>query len=456
MTDYPVKKNERLTVTIIDLTHEGRGVAKIDGYPLFIENALVGEEVKIHVMKVGKNFGFAKVIGWVKESPDRQPLKDIDLLRTGIAPLGHLSYEKQLLFKQHQVENDLQRIAKLDNIPVLPTIGMANPLGYRNKAQVPVRKHEERLEIGFYRKNSHDLIPITDFVIQDPKIDEALIIIKDLLRKFNIKPYNEENNTGFLRNVVIRRGHYSHEMMVTLVTRTEKFFKGQELAAVIAENIPEVVSVIQNINDRKTNVILGEQEKVLYGKSFITDTLLGNTFQISSKSFYQVNTVQTEYLYQMAIDFAQLTKEDIVVDAYSGIGTIGLSLANRVKQVYGMEVIPEAVADAKKNAKLNNIDNARYIVGSAEEVMPDLLAKDIQPTVVFVDPPRKGLAESFIQSVAEANPEKVVYVSCNPATLARDLKIFDGLGYQTQKIQPVDLFPQTHHIEAVTLLTRKA
>lgn len=454
MKDYPVSKNQDLTVTIIDLTYEGLGVAKVEGYPIFIENALVDEEVEIHVLKVGKHFGYGKVTKWIKKSPDRQPIDNTDLIRTGIAPLAHLNYDKQLVFKQQQVENDLHKIAKLNDIPVLPTLGMTNPVGYRNKAQVPVRKLNDRLETGFYRKNSHDLVPIENFVIQDPKIDEALLVIKDLLRKFAVKPYNEEKHSGFLRHIVIRRGHYSHEMMVTFVTNREKFFNGKDLAQLIAEKLPEIVSVIQNVNDKKTNVIFGEKEHILYGKRTIEDTLLGKTYRISSKSFYQVNTAQAEVLYQTAIDFAQLTKEDVVVDAYCGIGTIGLSLAEKVSKVYGMEVIPEAVEDARENAEINGVTNAVYEAGMAEDVMAQWLDEGVKPTVVFVDPPRKGLTEPFIESVAKAAPERVVYISCNPATLARDVKHFDELGYGVRKVQPIDLFCQTQHVETCVLLSK--
>lgn len=249
------------------------------------------------------------------------------------------------------MKNLLQRVAKLPDVPVLDTIGMAVPSHYRNKAQIPVKKIDGKLQTGFYRKNSHDLVPIEDFYIQDPAIDAAIITVREILQRFNVKAYNEEAHEGFLRHIVIRRGHYSHQMMVVLVTKKEKFFKGKEIASVIHDEIPDVVSVIQNINEEKTNVIMGEKEVVLYGQAYIEDQLLGNTYRISAKSFYQVNTQQTELLYQTAIDFADLQKDDIVVDAYSGIGTIGLSVAKRVAHVYGMETIESAVADAKYNAE---------------------------------------------------------------------------------------------------------
>ncbi|MGG5358621.1 MULTISPECIES: 23S rRNA (uracil(1939)-C(5))-methyltransferase RlmD [unclassified Enterococcus] len=450
----PVKKNERYTVDIIDLSYEGLGVAKIDGYPLFIENALPGEKAEVLVVKAGNKFGFAKVETLLTASPDRKPVDNLSLIRTGIAPLAHLSYEKQLAFKQKQVENVMTKIAKETEVPVLPTIGMENPVGYRNKAQIPVRRVDGKLMTGFYRKNSHQLIPIEDFYIQDPAIDKAIVAVREILERFEVRAYNEEKHEGQIRHIVIRRGHYSHEMMVVLVTRKEKFFKGKEIARVIHETLPEVVSVIQNINDEKTNVILGDKEVVLYGTSAIKDQLLGKTYQISAKSFYQVNTEQTERLYETAIDFANLTEEDVVIDAYSGIGTIGLSLADKVKHVYGMEIIPQAVEDAKLNAFNNHIENATYEVGKAEKVMQKWQKKGIQPTVILVDPPRKGLDESFIESAKEMAPERIIYISCNPATFARDVKLFSDQ-YQVEKIQPVDLFPQTNHIETVALLTKR-
>lgn len=450
-----VKKNERYTLDIIDLSYEGMGVAKIDGYPLFIENALPGERVEVLVVKAGNKFGYGKVEKWLTESPDRQPLKDNRLLRTGIAPLAHLNYEQQLLFKQKQVENVMSKIAKMPEVDILPTIPMENPVGYRNKAQIPVRRIDGRLATGFYKKNGHELVEIEDYYIQDPAIDEAIKRVRDILQRFQVRGYNEAKNEGQIRHIIIRRGHYSHEMMVVLVTRKEKFFKGKEIASIIHEELPEVVSVVQNINEEKTNVILGDKEKVLYGRSYIEDQLLGKTYRISSKSFYQVNTEQTEKLYQTAIEFAALQQEDTVIDAYSGIGTIGLSLADKVKEVYGMELVPEAIEDAQFNALTNKIENAHYEVGKAETVMKKWQDKGIKPSVIVVDPPRKGLDARFITSAIDMEPAKLVYISCNPATFARDAKLFAESGYEVKKVQPVDLFPQTHHVELVALLAPK-
>ena len=297
-------------------------------------------------------------------------------------------------------------------------------------------------------------MPIEDFYIQDPAIDQAIVTVRNILQRFNVKAYNEEAHEGFLRHVVIRRGHHSGEMMVVLVTRKAKFFKGEEIAEVIHEELPEVVSVIQNINEEKTNVIMGDAEKVLYGKASIDDQLFDKTFQISAKSFYQVNTAQTEVLYQKAFELADLQPDDIVVDAYAGIGTIGISLADRVQEVLGMEVVAEAVEDAKANAARNGLENVHYFVGKAEKIMPQWLREGIQPTVVFVDPPRKGLEASFIETTAAVKPERIVYISCNPATLARDLALFAEEGYVTKQVQPVDLFPQTTHVETIALIQK--
>lgn len=454
MEDLPIEKNQELEVTVTDLTYLGMGVAKTEGYPIFIENALPEEKIKVKIVKVGKKFGFGKILTIIQESPHRQAVENEDLLRTGIAPLSHLQYEQQLKFKQEQVKNIVIKTAKMPEIQVKDTIGMDQPFGYRNKAQIPVRKIKGVLQTGFYRKNSHELVPIDHFYIQDPAIDAAIIVIREILQQFEVKTYNEKDNSGFLRHIIVRRGHHSHEMMVVLVTRKKHFPQGEKIAQKIQEKLPEVVSIMQNINPEQTNVILGSEEKILLGRSFIYDQLLGKKFRISPKSFYQVNTQQTEVLYQKAFDLADLKATDTVIDAYSGIGTIGLSLADQVAHVYGMETIKQAVVDAQENAKLNDIENAKYVTGKAETVMPQWQKEGIQPNVIFVDPPRKGLEQSFIETACEMNPEKIVYISCNPATMARDLNVFADSGYFTDSIQPVDLFPQTHHIETVMVLQK--
>ena len=452
--ELPVVKNDKVWLTIEDMTHDGRGVGKVDFYPIFVENAIVGEEVEVRVLKTTKKFAYGKVLQWKKKSENRVEDVDADLIRTGIAPLAHMSYEAQLEFKKEQVKKAVTRIGGFDDVEVKETIGMETPFKYRNKAQIPVRKINERLELGFFRRNSHDLIPIEDFYIQETAIDEALLAIKPILEQYNVKPYDEEKQTGHLRNIVIRKGHYTDELMIVLVTKKKKLFKIGEICKEIVAAVPNVKSIMQSIHTENNNVILGKEFVRLYGTEYIEDQLLGNTYQISASSFYQINTTQAEVLYQEAIDRAELSKEDVVIDAYCGIGTIGLSLAKEVKKVYGVEVVEEAIMDAKKNAEINGIENVEFEVGKAEFVFDKWLKEGLKPTVILVDPPRKGLTESFIKSSAEMNPEKIVYVSCDPATFARDLKLYGELGYTPDSVQPVDMFPQTSHVECVTVLKK--
>ena len=453
--DLPVVKNDKVWVVIEDLTHDGRGVGKVDYYPIFIENAIPGEEVEVRVLKTTKKFAYGKVLQWKTKSENRVDDVESDWIRTGIAPLHHMTYEAQLAFKHDQVAKVVNRIGGFEALEVKETKGMENPSKYRNKAQIPVRKINDRLEFGFFRRNSHDLVPIEDFYIQEPEIDEALIAIKPILERFNVKPYDEANQSGNLKNVVIRKGHYSNQLMIVLVTKKKKVFKIGEICKAIVEVLPNVTSIIQSIHTENNNVILGKEFVRLYGNEFIEDDLLGNTYQISAKSFYQVNTVQAEKLYQEAIDRADLKATDIVIDAYCGIGTIGLSLAKQVKKVYGVEVVEDAINDAKKNAEINNIENVDFEVGKAEVIFNKWLDEEIKPNVIIVDPPRKGLSESFIEASVKMEAEKIVYISCDPATFARDLKLYSDLGYQPDYVQPVDKFPQTSHIETITLLQRR-
>ncbi|WOK45151.1 23S rRNA (uracil(1939)-C(5))-methyltransferase RlmD [Streptococcus equi subsp. equi] len=449
-----LSKNDIVQVEISDLSHDGLGIAKHEGFVFFVENALPGEIIQMRVLKVNKNSGFGKVETYLTTSPMRQKKLYVTYLRTGIADLGHLLYPQQLLFKQKQVQDSLYKIAGISNVEVKETIGMEYPYAYRNKAQVPVRRVNGQLETGFFRKHSHELVPISDFYIQDKEIDRLIAFTRDLLRRFDIKPYDEKEQSGLIRHLVVRRGHYSGEIMLVLVTTRPKIFRINQMIDSLVAEFPAITSILQNINDKPTNVIFGKAFTRLYGKETITDTILGNQYCISAQSFYQVNTTMAEKLYQTAIDFSELTADDVVIDAYSGIGTIGLSFAKEVKAVYGVEVIEAAVRDAEKNAALNGITNAYYVADSAENAMANWCQEGIKPTVIIVDPPRKGLTESFIKASAAMQPDKITYISCNPATMARDIKRYEELGYKLQKVQPVDLFPMTHHVETVALLSK--
>lgn len=451
----PVQENHTYEVEITDLSHQGLGVAHIEGYPLFIENALPGETMKVRITNVGKRMGHGLPIEMITKSPNRVDDLDEVHMQNGTMPLQHLKYEEQLKFKQNQVKRLLSKVGGLENIPVFETIGMEHPYAYRNKAQIPVRKIGGQLTTGFYRKRSHDLIPIENFIIQHTEIDEAILTVRDILRKYNIEPYDETNHVGDIRHIIVRRGHFTDEMMIVLVTRSFELPHLQEIVAEIQQEIPEVVSIVQNINVEKTNVILGKQAMVLFGQDYYTDELMEHTFKISHQSFYQVNSEQTEKLYSTAVEYADLTGEEVVVDAYSGIGTMTLSLAEKAKQVYGVEIVPQAIENAKTNAKDNDIENVTFEVADAGDWLVDKANAGLEVDVVVVDPPRKGLAKEFIDAVLEIKPERMVYVSCNPNTLARDLKLLNEGGYTIEKVQPVDMFPQTYHIETVTLLQRR-
>lgn len=449
-----MKKNDIVEVEIVDLSHEGLGVAKVGGLVFFVENALPGEMISMRVLKVNKKIGYGKVEERLTTSPERNEAIDVAYLRSGIADLGHLKYEAQLAFKTKQVKDSLYKIAGIKDMEVPLTLGMDQPFAYRNKAQVPVRRVHDQLETGFFRKNSHDLMPIEDFYIQHPEIDQVIVAVRDLLRRFDLKPYDEKEKSGLIRNIIVRRGHYTGDIMVVFVTTRPKIFRIEQLIELLVAQFPQISSIMQNINDRDTNVIFGPDFRLLYGKEYICDQMLGTTFEISAPSFYQVNTEMAEKLYQTAIEFADVKSDDIVVDAYSGIGTIGLSFAKHVKAVYGVEIVPQAVENSQRNAALNGITNAHYVCDTAEKAMANWVKEGIKANVIVVDPPRKGLTEIFIKASCQMNPDKIVYVSCNVATLARDLTLYQEQGYKLSNIQPVDLFPQTHHVETVALLSK--
>lgn len=453
----PVQKNQTIELSFEDLTHEGDGVGKIDGYPLFVPYALPGEKAHVKVVKVKKNFGFGKLIKVTKVSPDRvEPPCDV-FIQCGGCQLQHMSYGMQLDMKRKQVENAMKKIGHLAHVPVHSVIGMDDPWRYRNKIQIPVGKRDGELITGFYQKRSHRIIEGMDTcVVQDEVNDRMVEAVRRIADRLGITAYSEENDNGVLRHIMVRTGEQTNETMIVLITRTNKLPKQEELIKEIHETYPHVKSIIHNVNNRKTNVILGDKTKVLWGSEYIYDTIGDITFAISPKSFYQINPPQTKQLYDKALEYANLTGSETVVDAYCGIGTISLFLAQQAKKVYGVEVVQEAVDDAKENAKLNRITNTEFYVGKAEEVMPWWTAQGLRPDVIVVDPPRKGCEEELLQAMIGMKPERIVYVSCNPSTLVRDLRILEDGGYETKQVQPVDMFPQTGHIECVTYLTPKS
>ncbi|WP_340002997.1 23S rRNA (uracil(1939)-C(5))-methyltransferase RlmD [Oceanobacillus sp. FSL K6-0127] len=450
----PVKKNETITLRFEDLTHEGNGVGKINGYPLFVPNVLPGEEAIVKIVKVNKNFGFGKLMELTKSSPER--VEPTCHVHCGGCQLQHMSYKLQLDMKQNQVKNVMKKVAHLPHVPIHPIMGMKHPYHYRNKVQVPVGEKNGELIVGYYQKRSHRIVENMDTCsIQAETINEILPVVRQLANQLGIEPYQEENHCGDLRHIMIRTGHATNDVMIVLVTRTNRLPNKDVLIDELTRRFPQIKSIVQNVNEKRTNVILGEKTKVLWGETYIYDKIGDITFAISAKSFYQVNPIQTKVLYDKALEYAKIGKNDIVVDAYCGIGTISLFLAQKAKKVYGIEVVPDAIDDAKKNAALNGITNAEFTVGQAEKVMPKWKEQGLTPDVIVVDPPRKGCEADFLQAMIDMEPKRIVYVSCNPSTLARDLRILEDGGYVTKEVQPVDMFPSTNHVEAVTWLEKR-
>lgn len=447
-----MEKNQIIDLEITDLSYEAMGVAHYNGMTVFVTNALPGEVVSAKILKVKKNFAFAKIEKIKKESPDRVKVKLNQGVQSGLASLAHIKYDKQLDFKRNQVVNLLKK-AHLENIEVGETLASPEEVGYRNKAQVPVREVNGQLEIGFFRRHSHDLMPLTHFFTTDPEIDRVLVAVRDILRKYKVPAYDEINNKGEVRYLEVRRSKSTGEMMVILVCLHKDFMQLPNVTTEVSQ-IPGVSGLILNYNPKKTNVILGPKDYLVFGNDQITDQIGDLKFRISPQSFFQINSLQTPRLYNLAIKQADLKPDDVVIDAYSGIGTIGLSVAKHVKAVRGIEVVRDAIKDAKDNAKLNDITNAKYYLGKAEEIMPRWAKSGLKTDVVFVDPPRKGLTPEFINAAVKTGPKKIVYISCNPATLVRDLQLFQEKSYEFNRIDPVDMFPQTPHVESVTVLER--
>lgn len=453
-TKPPVNKNEIYTLTFEDLTHEGNGVAKIEGYPLFVPDVLPDEEAKVKVVKVNKNFGFGKLLELTKTSPHR--VEPTCHVHCGGCQLQHMSYDLQLQMKQDQVHNVMKKVAHLDHVPVHPILGMEEPSHYRNKVQIPVGEKNGEVIVGFYQKRSHRILQNQDTChIQDEAINEVLPFTRQLMNKYGIQAYDEKSHRGQLRHIMVRVGHHTKDIMIVFVTKTSKFPEKDRIIKELTEQFPQVKSIVQNVNDQRTNVVLGKKTKVLWGENYIYDKIGDLTFAISPKSFFQVNPVQTKVLYDKALEYADIDKDDVVIDAYCGIGSISLFLAQKAKKVYGIEVVPEAIEDAKMNAEINGMNNVEFSVGQAEKVMPKWKEQGLDPDVIVVDPPRKGCDVDFLEAMIAMKPKRIVYVSCNPSTLARDLRILEDGGFETKQVQPVDMFPSTNHVECVAELTLK-
>jgi 23S rRNA (uracil1939-C5)-methyltransferase len=451
----PVQKNDYIDVVFEDLTHDGAGVAKVEGYPLFVPNGLPGEKAKVKVIKVNKGYGIGRLMELYEKSPFRVEIPSHEANKYGGCQLEHISYEGQLKFKENQVRQVLARIGKLEDIQVHSILGMDNPWHYRNKAQVPVGEKDGHLIAGFFKPRSHEIVDAEESLIQLPEINEAVRAVKDSCNELGIPAYDEETHKGVLRHIMARYGKQTGELMVVIITRTADIPNKDKLVEEIAAKLPRVKSIVHNINSKRTNVILGEKTNVLWGDEVIYDYIGDVKFAISALSFYQVNPVQTKVLYDKALEYANLSGEESVIDAYCGIGTISLFLAQKAKKVFGVEIVPEAIEDAKRNSALNGFTNADFAAGEAEVIIPKWYKEGNKADVLVVDPPRKGCDEALLQTIIEMKPKKVVYVSCNPATLARDLRILEDGGYKTLEVQPVDMFPHTTHVEAIARLIYK-
>lgn len=462
-----MNKNDIVTVEITDIGVSGEGIGHVDGYTLFIKDAVIGDVVEAKVMKAKKNYGYARLMKVITPSEYRVEPKCAFARRCGGCQIQEMSYDRQLVFKDQKIRGNLERIGgftkdQIDTV-MQPVVGMEHPFGYRNKAQFPFGTDKEGNPItGFYAGRTHDIIANTDCALGVEQNKEILEIILQYMRGNKIKSYDEKTGKGLIRHALIRYGFKTKEIMVCLVVNGKKLPKAERLIEKLIQ-IEGMTSITISPNTRRDNVIMGDSYEILWGQGYITDYIGNVKYQISPLSFYQVNPVQTEKLYGLALEYADLKGDETVWDLYCGIGTISLFLAQKAKQVYGVEIVPQAIDDAKENAKINAIDNAEFFVGKAEEVLPEYYAEyerehngeTAHADVIVVDPPRKGCDETLLETIVKMQPEKVVYVSCDSATLARDLKYLCANGYEIRMCRGVDQFPQSVHVETVVLLSRK-
>jgi len=455
-----LKKNEEYIVDIIDNGFQGEGIAKIDGITVFVDQAIKGEKIKIKILKVQTNFAYGKIIEILEKSTNRVNEDCSTYKRCGGCNLRHIKYEETLNIKKAIVQNCMYKALKRET-EINDVIGMDNPLYYRNKLQYPVGIDKEQNAImGVYSSRTHNIIPTEECFIQNKECQTIANDIFEFIKENKISAYNEETLKGTLRHIIIRIGVKTNEVLVTLVLNDNNLKKEKELIKFLTEKHKNIKTIVKNFNTKNTNVILGDKTEVIYGDGYIYDVLGDYKFKISPLSFYQVNPIQTEILYNTAIKFvgaddSVCQKDNIALDLYCGIGTIGIFATKYFKKVYGIEIIEQAIEDAKHNAKVNNIDNIEFFAGDVEKILPQVIERDkLKPNVVFVDPPRKGLDKKTIGVLQELEPSKIIYISCNPATLARDISLLEKK-YELKMVQPVDMFPYTSHVECCSVLKLK-
>ena len=452
-----VEKDKEYIFNIEALGYEGEGIVKIEGYPVFIPGALIGEKVKVIITKVKKNFAYGNLLEILEES-DKRRIPDCRSYNVcGGCTAQHLSYEEQLDFKFSRVKDCIRKIGGLDDSIVKYPIGMENIYRYRNKVQFPVGMVNGKLSIGFFSEKSHEIIDMDTCLLQDEESEQIIAIIRKWMNDYSIMPAKNDGKffkKGLIRHIVVRKAFNTNEIMVILVTTNKEIPYIEKLIETLNSKNCAIRSIVQNINDKDTNLVMGEKCITLWGADYICDYIGKYKFNISPLSFFQVNPVQTEVLYNKALEYADLNGDEVVFDAYCGTGTISLFLSQKAKMVYGVEIISQAIDNAKVNAEINNVKNAQFYVGKSEEIIPQLIKDGIIPDVIVVDPPRKGCDSKLLDALGKAKPRRIVYVSCDPSTLARDLKYLESHGYKTQEIQPVDMFPMTKHIENVAFLTK--
>lgn len=449
-----LKKNAIYPLTITDVNMDGDGIGKLAGFTVFVKDTVIGDVAEVKLIKVKKSYGYGRLMQLIQPSAKRVEPQCIVARQCGGCQMQFYSYEEQLRFKQNKVKNNLERIGKVTDYVMNPIIGMEEPFRYRNKAQFPIgRGKDGRLIAGFYAGRTHSIIEQEDCILGSEVNAQILRIVLEFMDRYQIEPYQEELHKGLVRHVLIRQGYYTKEIMVCVIINGEKLPYREKLAEEL-QKLEHMTSITVNSNMEKTNVILGKELQTIWGTPYITDFIGNISFQISPLAFFQVNPVQTERLYEKALEYAGLSGEEIVWDLYCGIGTISLFLAKRAKKVYGVEVIPQAIENAKENARRNGIENVEFFVGKAEEVFPEWYAKNKEyADVIVVDPPRKGCEETLLRTIVEMEPERIVYVSCDSATLARDVGMLEQNGYRVQEVTSVDMFPQTVSVETVCLLS---
>lgn len=448
-----MQKNEYIEAKCIDYSHDGQGIVKVDGFLVFVKNMLVDEVGKVKIIKVLKNYAIGRLIEIYEESPYRQEPKCPLFKQCGGCHLQHLSTQGQQQFKTKRVKDTLQRIGHC-NVFVNDCIMMEEPWYYRNKVQVPVGLQNQTIVTGFYKQHSNDIVPMDTCYIQNDESNHLIQRVRVLLQAAHEVPYDKITHQGNIRHILVKYANTTKQLMLVFITYKDQIANIDTIIKTLKQEFPQLKTIIQNINKRHDNVILGEQVKVLDGTGYIEDVLLENTYRISAQSFYQVNPIQVEHLYQKAIEYADLKPTDEVIDAYCGIGTISLSMAKHVHKVYGVEIVEQAIQDAKQNAQRNNISNVEFRCLDAGEFMLEFAKQKKHIDVVMVDPPRKGCSQVFLDQLLTLSPQKIVYVSCDVATQARDIAYLQDHGYQADICQPVDMFPQTHNIESIVKLSK--